>query len=113
MPDYIAELDSWFTDVEAIESAQNLIASDCSYLIEFDEGSVQIPIDCQYEVTSKALIKYYEGIAFGPCFRIVIAVGGLVKPIDGCPEAKLCFVTLWYTAEKRLITNDYTMNSPD
>ena len=113
MPDYIAELDSWCPDDEVIEQLQKIIKTELSYQIPFDEGPIQIPEDCKYEVISKALIKYDHGIRFGPCFRIVIAVGGLVKPIVVCPEAKFCFATFWYTSEKLLITTKFSTVSPD
>ena len=109
---YLSELDSWLPDAKVIEDVRRIVESDVDGKIEFDSGVVAIPIDANYEVVSKALIKQPEDIGFGSCFRAVVAIGGTKPPVYGIVRARYAFATIWYSTSGELITIDFSEESP-
>lgn len=75
--------------------------------IEFDDGDVHIPLDVEIVVVSKAIFKKYHEFGFGTGYRALVALGGLARIEQGIPEAKYCFMTLYYTAQSELLTEDF------
>jgi hypothetical protein len=86
-----------------------------------DEGDRRIELDGQWvpyepdvplQVLVRSVYAYEMEFGFGNGFRVLVAIGG-VKGIEaGVPRAGICFATLWYRADRKLITVDFTADVP-
>ncbi|GIW97581.1 MAG: hypothetical protein KatS3mg111_0914 [Pirellulaceae bacterium] len=109
---YTSQLDSWLPDEKVIAIVRQTIEKEGEGCIEYDSGAVNVPADTTYEVVSKAFIKQPESIGFGSCFRVVVAVGGLVHDESGITKSKFGFATAWFDVGGELITIDFADKTP-
>ncbi len=74
--------------------------------IELDGHWVDVPIDAFLEVVTKAFFDERFDVGFG-VYRAEVAIGGVVDLRHGFIKAKICFSTLYYNVETKLITLDF------
>lgn len=89
-----------------------MIQVEANGCIEYDSGLREVPATADYEVVSKALIKQPQEVGFGSCFRVVIAIGGLIQDGSGIVRSRFGFATSWYDMEGSLITVDFLEETP-
>ncbi len=109
---YISELDAWLPDSKAVSELRRVVEIDAGGCIEYDSGPRNVPANADYEVVSKALIKQPKELGFGSCFRVVVAIGGLIEDGTGIVKSKFGFATSWYNINGSLITTDFSEVTP-
>lgn len=109
---FISELDAWLPDSKAVAELRRMIEVDANGLLEYDSGPQKVPATADYEVVSKALIKQPQEVGFGSCFRVVVAIGGLIHDGSGIVTSKFGFATSWYDIDGSLITVDFSESTP-
>ncbi|MEM1060468.1 MAG: hypothetical protein AAGK14_14735 [Verrucomicrobiota bacterium] len=71
--------------------------------------NLKISEDVQFELVAQSSHKYQtQEIGFGDHARILVAIGGLANIQHGMPYANVCFATLFYSPEQKLITMDFS-----
>ena len=100
-------LEQWLPDAVVVTDLEKLIFADAGGQIELDSGTITIPIECEFELVSKAFIEQRHNVGFGSCFRVVVAIGGVSQADAGELRAGHCFCTLWYSLDRQLITTDF------
>lgn len=101
-------LEQWLPDAIVVNDLKRLIYATTCGQVELDSGTITIPLDCDYELVSKAFIEQRYDVGFGSCFRAVVAIGGVADIDSGVVRAKYCFCTLWYSSDRKLITTDFS-----
>jgi len=110
--DYLSEIDAWMPNTKVLEDIRRVVETDARGLLELDSGNIAVPPNTDYEVISKALISQPRDIGLGPCFRVVVAIGGLESTASGIQRSRFAFSTVWYTLTGEIITTDFGLNCP-
>lgn len=93
----------------------NQILNDVSQIIwETGEGQIELEGEKNYipkgtvvDVVTKAFFLEYFDIGFGTCYKVEVAIGGVVDEKHGIFSARYCFATLYYNQDCHLITVDF------
>lgn len=109
--DHEAVMNDWLSDDQVFADLRGILESGDS-VIEFDEGAIAVDHNCICEIVSKHLMCRRFDHAFGSCFAVLVAVGGVRDIQHGVVEPRHCFATLWYTLKKELITTDFSKAMP-
>jgi hypothetical protein len=88
------------------------ILSEATYTVELDGATVTIPRDVPLSVVSRSAHAYEYAIGFGDHLRALVAIGGVQDISYGVPVAGVCFATLWYSIEAKVITVDFCSGMP-
>ncbi len=104
-------LEQWLPDAVVIDDLKRVLYADSPVVVELESGDVLIPLECEFEVVSKAFIEQRFDVRWGTCFRAIVAIGNVTRVEYGTIQAKYCFSTLWYNHERKLITTDFSKES--
>lgn len=95
-----------------IVSDLRAILAEAEGAVELDGLTIHASPDATIEVIARSAHSYELPIGFGDHFRALVAIGGVVRIEHGVPTAQTCFATLWYSAERRLMTVDFSKDMP-
>jgi hypothetical protein len=80
--------------------------------VELDGRWVPFEPDMPLQVLVRSVHAYEIDFGFGNHLRVLVAIGGVKEMTAGVPRASFCFATLWYSADCKLITVDFTTDIP-
>jgi len=102
------DLNCFLPDKLVISDLKRILKEEVGELpVELGKARVVIPIDAKLEVISKIYRQDKYKVGFRNYYRVQVAIGGIVKQNAGILYPKYCFVTLFYTDKKELITLDF------
>ena len=80
--------------------------------VELGDDRVVVPSGAELTVVARSVHTYEVRIGFGDHYRVLVAVGGIDSVEHGIVRAGICFATLWYSTELKLITVDFAKEMP-
>lgn len=92
--------------VDLIRQALRDLLADCSWRLELEEKATPVPKDAPLQVISRSYHLGELEPTFGQ-FRATVAVGGLESAEHGVLVPRICFATLYFTPELKLMTSDF------
>lgn len=100
-------LDTLIPDALAISHVKSAISESLYHGVEFDDGVMVIPEECQYVIFSKSVTCHRMDVGFGSVYRCVVSIGNVHLDAHKIPVSEYCFVTVWYSLDAELITMDF------
>jgi len=97
---------------DRIQADLRAVLAEDAHPIELDGSWLDVPIGVCVEVLARSFHTYEVEMGFGDHYRVLVALGGLKSMLHGIPEPGLCFVTIWYSANVKLITMDFSSRLP-
>ena len=111
-PGYMREFIESALPMGKVEQDLRALLIEAEWQVELNERKVCIDPHEPLEVVARSAHTYEYDIGFRDHFRALVAIGGATRTSYGTLEAKICFVTLWYTAIGHLITIDVSAEMP-
>lgn len=88
------------------------LLADAKGVVELDGQEVRIAAGATLQTIARSAHSYELPMGFGDHLRVLVAVGGVARVEHGVPVAEICFATMWYTADGRLTTVDFSRGMP-
>jgi uncharacterized ParB-like nuclease family protein len=104
----IKGLDKILSDAQIIRDISHILWGEtASTEVELNGSKIVVPLNEPIDIVTKAFFKEYFDIGYGNCYRVQIAIGGVVDQSYGLLCAKYCFATLYYNEKQLVITVDF------
>lgn len=75
-------------------------------MVQLDDSVIEIPPGTKVEVVVRTVRVYEFNMGFAER-SAVLAIGGVKAVRHGVAEPRICFATLWYSAEGKFVTADF------
>lgn len=105
-------LERLLPDNVVVRDLRSLLAGAGCYF-ELGGKKIRVPPSARMNVVARSYHTYEYDLGFGDHYRVLIAVGGIVRIRYGIAKAKLSFASLWYSEERKLVTVDFRKGCPE
>ena len=107
MADQLADLLNQIIPDEKIFSDLWVIVDDGNNKVELNDTWIEIPNKIQIDIVTKAyFLESFPNIGFG-VYKVLLALGGFNQDLHGFHSAGICFSTMFYDEEIKLISLDF------
>lgn len=107
MADQLAKLLNQIIPDERILADLRAIVDDGNNKVDLNDTWITIPSKIEIDIVTKAyFLESFSNIGFG-VYKVLLALGGFNPDLHGFHSAEICFSTMFYDQEVKLISFDF------